>query len=127
MGVTPGLMGYRTSASLFYSSPPIKVEMLFTARARRLGKIYLGIHTVYVGSIKAEAAYGLGRKPNLSRCPKALRNYGLQPEFFTLRLTKLISKMAQNYSTNFTPCKHSIKQQLCLKCFGQQKHLRPLL
>jgi|TARA_R110001606_G_scaffold75555_2_gene175032 hypothetical protein len=49
MGVTPGLMGYRTSASLFYSSLPNKIEMLFTARARRLGKIYLGIHTVYVG------------------------------------------------------------------------------
>jgi len=27
------------------------MEMLFTARARRLGKIYLGIHTVYVGKI----------------------------------------------------------------------------
>jgi len=51
MGVTPGLMGYRLSASLFYSSPSIKMEMLFTARARRLGKIYLGIHTVYVGKI----------------------------------------------------------------------------
>jgi len=52
MGVTPGLMGHRHSASLFYSSLSTNlIEMLFTARARRLGKIYLGIHTVYVGKI----------------------------------------------------------------------------
>ncbi|WP_288636080.1 hypothetical protein, partial [Pseudoalteromonas sp. UBA6610] len=38
---------------------------------KRLGKIYLGIHTVYVGNIKAEAAYGLGRKPNLSHHSRA--------------------------------------------------------
>jgi hypothetical protein len=50
------------------------MEMLFTARARRLGKIYLGIHTVYVGKklIKAETTYGLGRKPNLSFLPEGI-------------------------------------------------------
>jgi hypothetical protein len=104
------------------------MEMLFTARARRLGKIYLGIHTVYVGkNIKAEAAYGLGRKPNLSFIPEGVRNYGLQPEFFTCFEINFLNKMAQNYSSNFAPCKLLIKQQLCLESFGQQQHLRPLL
>jgi len=53
MGVTPGLMGLPTIGFPCSTLPYPKVEMLFTARARRIRKNLSGVYTVYVGKIKA--------------------------------------------------------------------------
>jgi hypothetical protein len=54
MGVTPGLMGLPTIGFPCSTLPyQTKVEMLFTARARRIRKNLSGVYTVYVGKIKA--------------------------------------------------------------------------